>query len=328
MSVGDSIIRVSIIGDAKRLVGALGEADKATSGLLASSTRAIGGTLLALGGIREGFQFLGDSLNEADRLGDAMARLNAQLGPEFTSALESSAGSFHDIGQSSQDILELEAIFADWATSAGIADPIIATMADDVAGLAAALALTDDQGRPATAMLDLLDKAARGSAKAAAELGVTLTDGLSPADQMRSIMEQLSGRLNDARTGSQDLEGAQAELQASVEELQAKIGGPLADALKVVVGFINDEIDAIPHAIEGWQALGGIIETFGRTALGPLGNVADALRGILDLLGQAGDAIGANGTPPPNFGSFEADIIRANRNFTDRNGLERSMGGP
>jgi len=200
-------------------------------------------------------------------------------------------------------MLELEAAFADVATATGIADPLIASLADNVAATAAAVSLLGDQD-PAT-VVDLIGKAAGGSEKAMKALGVSLTDAevatramadtgktntKSLTDQelatarLELILEQLKPKLDAATTGTADLETRQGELNARVETLQASLGEKLAPALATVLGFINDEIDAIPGAIEGWQMLGATIEGFARGVLGPLGNVRDALEGILDLL--------------------------------------------
>lgn len=330
MARADSTIRVSIIGDVKNLAGALNTADKQSGGLLRSAVK-VG---VALGVVREGFDFIGDATREADRLGDALARLSNQIGPDFTGALRETADNFSDIGASTQDILEAEAIFADWATAAGIADPAIRGLAESVAATATALTLTDDQGRSVNEMLDLLDKAAGGSSKAAKELGVSLQAGLDPAAQMTNILGQLQGKVNDAFSAQKDLEGQQSKLQAQWETLTGQIGGPLSDALAGVVGFINDEIAAIPSAIAGWQMLGAAIEGFGRTALGPLGNVRDALENVLNLLGQTSSSgatqSGLRGVI--NRRSGERSTVRNQQDFDERNGNTRTVnnriGGP
>lgn len=282
MARADSTIRVNIIGDAKGLQSTLTKADRSIAGFSSGIVKGA----VALGVVAAGFEFIQGATEEADRLGDAMARLNNQLGPGFTTQLESTAGHFAEIGASKQDILELEAIFADFGTAAGIADPTIAGMAESVAKTAQALTLTDDQGRDASAMMDLLNKAAGGSAKAAKELGVTLTDGLDPAAQMQSILGQLAGKVTDAESAQKDLEGQQSKLAAQWETLQAQIGGPLSEGLAAIVGFINDEIEAIPHAIEGFQKLGAAIEGMVRTVAAPLGNLNDLLGGIGDFFGM------------------------------------------
>jgi hypothetical protein len=343
MARADSVIRVSIIGDAKKLVGALGQADKATGGLLGSTTRTLGTTLLALGAVREGFAFLQTSTQEADRLGDAIQRLDIQLGTELTNSLEATASGFRDIGASSQDILELEANFADLATTLGISDDLIAANADEVAAIATAVSLLEDID-PA-AVVEQIGRAAGGSAKALLALGVNLTDaevaaramkdtGKANADALTDqelaaarlalIIEQLTPKLSAATDGTADLELQQRRLDAAAEELQAKLGGPLSDALATVLGFINDEIDAIPHAVSGFEQLGQAGVDFARFVLGPLGNVRD----VLDAINRA-----LNATPqrkaPAGFdaGGFdEQDVFNATINHNERNGITRATG--
>ena len=315
-----SVISVSIIGDAKKLTGALSSADQATGGLLKSA----GKVLLAGKVINEGFDFVQDALGESDRLGDAMARLSTQLSPDTAKTLERTADNFSRIGASTQDMLELEAIFTDFGTAAGIADPTIAGMAESVAATAQALTQTDDQGRDASAMLDLLDKAAGGSAKAAKELGVSLTEGLSPADQMRSILAQLEPKLVDATTGTQDLASKQDELGAKFETVMGKIGQGLEGPLTGILQFIDDEIDAIPGAIDGWEMLGAAVEGFGRTALAPLGNVRDALEGLGDLIGDVAFNLTHIGQNVPN----DRQVTQAAQREAERNGLDWSQGRP
>lgn len=347
-AIGDSIIRVSIIGDAKKLVGALGDADKATGGLLKSSAKSIGTTLVALGAVREGFQFLQDSTREADRLADATTRINLALG-DYASLVKDNAGSFRKLGLSTQDVLEMSANFSDFAIKAGIGVETVARFGDEVAATAQAVSLLGDQD--AASVVDNIGRAAGGAQKAMAALGLNITDAavvarakldiwadsgrkvtgaITDADKatarLELIMEALNPKLQEATNGTQDLEQAQAELGAQVEELQGKLGGPLSDALLQVTSFINDEIDAIPHAIAGFEALGKGIEDFGRVALTPLANVADALRGILSLLGQT-ESVGRKVTG--GAGLSESSIVQATNSFNDRNGSTRDkIGGP
>ncbi len=325
MARASSVISVSIIGDAKKLVGAVGDADKATGGLVKSAAK------LAVGAVAigKGFDFIQGSLAESDRLGDAMARLSNQLTPETAKVLERNADSFSRIGASAQDMLELEAIFADFATAAGIADPTIAGMAESVAATAQALTQTDDEGRDATAMMDLLNKAAGGSAKAAKELGVTLTDGLAPADQMRSIISQLNPKLVDATTGTQDLASKQEELGAKFETVMGKIGAGLEGPLTDILTFIDDQIEQIPGAIAGWQMLGDAIVGMAEDVLSPLARVADALRTIIKLFDSSDSrasvvirgGVAPSGGTGTTRGTTDRAISDAQRRQQERNGL-------
>lgn len=350
MPSADSIIRVSIIGDAKKLTGALGEADRSTGGLLKSAGKA----LVGLAVLDKGFDFAQGAIEEADRLGDAMTRLNISIGETNTAKLAEAADDYAAIGLSTQDVLEGAAAFADLGVNAGIAAPDIANLADDVTATAAAISLLD--GSDVATDIDLIGKAAGGNAKAMRALGInvseadvtmraltdtgkttaaSLTEGEKATARLNLVLDALKPKLDAATTGSGDLEQSQKELQARVETLQGQLGGPLSDALNQVLGFIIDEINAIPGAIHGWQMLGGAIESFGRHALGPLGNVRDALNGILNLLGQvtAGSQLNSSDTlrrrnPGGSFAG-EKTIVRAVQRTRERSGgIGASMGGP
>lgn len=323
MARGDSIIRVSIIGDAKKFAGAIKDIDTK----LGTFGRVQAGVFnIAARGVDEFFDVVKGTIREADRLGDASERLNRQLGPEFAGELQKTANAFTKIGLSTQDMLELEAVFADFATTAGVADNAIFKFAERAAGSAQAFALVDDQGRDASSVLDLITKAAGGSEKAARELGVSLIDTKDAGAQMNNVLTQMQGRLDDTLAAEGDLEQKQSQLEAQWETLSGQLGGPLSEGLSAVLGFILDEIEAIPHAIAGWQMLGASIEGFARTVLGPLGNVRDILEQIIRLLPQA-DTAGRAGLGSST--SFSERFLRSNTsNYQDRNGLERSMGGP
>ena len=80
MARANSVINVSIIGDAKKLINATKSADKATSGLLSSGTKVLGTLAVGAVTVDKAFEFLGDATKEGDRLGDSIFRLNAQIG--------------------------------------------------------------------------------------------------------------------------------------------------------------------------------------------------------------------------------------------------------
>jgi len=324
MARGDSVIRVSIIGDATKLNSTLKTTEGKVSGFSAG-LKGIAGGIVALGAVTAGFEVIKGATEEADRLADSATRLNIQLGGDLGAKVEQAAQGFVKLGLSQQDVQELAANFADLATTIGIADPIIANLAPTVAATAQAMQLLG-HGDTAT-NVDLIGKAAGGSAKAAKELGVTLLDNVDPATQLTNILAQLKPQLDSATTGSGDLEQSQAELQARWETLEAHIGGPLSDALTAVVGFINDEIEAIPGAIAGWQALGGAIEGMVRTVLGPLGNLNDAIGGIGDALDNLNKGLhvvfgGSSG------GRSEGEAADTIRRFRERNGLSGTLGHP
>ena len=309
MARGKSVIDVLIIGDAKKLVGAFNEVDSSTGGLLKSAGKAF----LASKAIGKGFDFIQDSLGEADRLGDAMQRLNGQIGELDAAKLEATAAGFEDVGQSKQDILELEANFADLSKSVGLSGDAITQFAPQAASAAAALSLIRDED-PST-LMDLISKAMGGSARAAKELGVSLIDTKDPAEQFRNIMSQLAPQLDQVTQGGKDVEQQQRKLGAQWETLQANVGqlveGPLTDLLS----FINDEIDALPHAIEGFRRLGQVIVNAFENALSPLARLNDALGDLGDTLRSLPVVGGIFG----GGGLSESEVRRLNRLVTERN---------
>lgn len=324
MGVAKTVISVAIIGNAKWLIGAVNKADASMGGLLKTAAKGF----VAFKAVDATFDFLQDSTKEADRLGDALARLTTQIGPEFTARLDDTADNFAKIGGSRQDILELEAIFADFSTTLGLTDTEITSLAESAAATALAVSLLDDSGRDASAVLDLIKSAAGGSAKAARELGVTLVEGADGATQMRNILDQLNPRLQLATSGTADLEQKQSEMQARIETLQAKIGEQLNPILVDMLTIISDGIDDIDGAIWGFQQLGAQIERFGRTALGPLGNVRDVLEDITRLLPGFNSAVRSANTLTRN-GFSDSRITDAVRRTDTRNGtVTGRIGGP
>ena len=323
MARGDSTVTVRIVGDTKSLTTALNTANTKISGfgkgLSGAGKLALG--LGAIGGVATGFELIGDALAKADQHGDALQQLSRTLTPELATNVDKIGAGMSTIGLSQTAFDTLAADFAAFGLAAGISATNTADLAPNVVAAAQAFSLADSKGRPANEVLELMEKAAGGSAKAAAELGVTVDPTASKLDNMRSIVAQLNPLVVDATTGHKDLEGAQSELSAKMDNLITKLGEGLAPALSDVVGFINDEIDAIPGAIEGWQLLGKAIEDFGRKVLGPLGNVKDLLDQITPnvqgLLNPTSIFGGGGGAQTPS----ESAIIAAQRNHNARNGL-------
>lgn len=313
MGVAKTVISVAIIGNAKALIGAVNSADRSMGGLLKTAAKGF----VAFKAVDATFDFLQDSSKEADRLGDAMQRLQRQISPEFIGRITEGADGFVKIGASTQDILELSAVFTDFGKGAGVAENTLAVFAQQAAGTAQAMSLIDDNGRDASAILDLITKAAGGSEKAARELGVSLIDTKDANAQLNNVMMQLSPILQNALTGTGDLEQKQSELQARIETLQGRIGEQLNPVLLNMLTIISDGIDDIDGAIWGFQQLGKVIEDFARTALGPLGNVADVLREIVSLFdnGQRAFQVSTGRTPRK-----ESNTVRDLRDFNDRNG--------
>ena len=306
MSLGggraNSTIRVNIIGDADSLAKAA-----------AKGERAIGGFGMSVGRVAAGFgalfatdkllDFAQETLGEADRLGDALDRLEGQLGSDLTRAIDDAAGGMAHLGQSRQDVLELAAAFTDTATALGVGAPDIAAWADDAAAIAAALAL---QGvGDAAGNIDAIGKAAGGSERALRELGINLdksavearalqdsgkdtpdllTDSELAAAGYALVLETLQKRLGDTSVANADLEQSQAELGARWETLTGMIGAGLEGPLNDLLKWIIDGIEGLALMIERWDDFAAAI----KKALGPIGDVAGAL---FDLLGIINDVI-------------------------------------
>lgn len=344
MSTGDSKINVAINGDPKGLQRALKTADRSVG----VTTKNLIGAGIALVGTKAVFDAIDDANTEADRLGDATARIELSLG-KLGDPLKDTAGDFASIGQSAQDMLELEATFTDMATAAQIGAPDIATMADDVAATAAAVSLLGDQD--AETVVENIGKAAGGSERPLKDLGISLTDAEVAAraladtgktnagtltDQelatarVKIILEKLKPKLDEVTDGTQDLEGRQRELGARVETLSGQLGEKLAPAQEAVLGFIIDEIDAIPGAIEGWQKLGKVVVDVAGEILTPIARANDAVQTLLHALDQlSGHPGGPKGNFDPSDGGSsptERNIIQGLTNYQSRNNLERAQG--
>ena len=118
MARNDATIRVAILGDVKELSKALGTAERDVKGFGVSANKIIGGIGF---GIAAGaaVDFAQTALGEADRVGDAMTRLELQIGKDLAGALSDTAEGFHKIGLSRQDVLKLAAGFADLLLRSG-----------------------------------------------------------------------------------------------------------------------------------------------------------------------------------------------------------------
>ncbi len=315
MARGDSVIRVSIIGDARKLVGALGEADAATGGLLKSAAKVFVGARV----VAKGFDVIEGSLAKADDFNDAFDVLAGTIGKIDADKVKDVAFSMSDIGLSADEVGLLASHFASFATAAGVAAPTISALTPELLDIASAVSA--QTGKTLDEIVGDIGKAAQGSQKPVSEYGVLIDKALNPDEQLRSILDQLQAKFGTAKTAADDFAGSQDTLAAKWDNVMIKIGDGLDGPLKGVLDFINDEIDAIPGAIQGWQNLGAAIEAFGRTALGPLGNVRDALAGIIELLDQS-----KSGTATFHVNTTritDSAIAAANTRDRERNGLGR-----
>lgn len=288
MARGDSTIKVNIIGDAKGLASATTAADKSIAGIGKRAAIGVGGVIAGLAVADKALEFFQGSLDAADRAGDATARLNLQLGEIDASKLTTASRAFTDIGVSGPDFLEIAAGFTDIAKATTDLDSTaIADMAPNVAALAGALGRLRDQD-PAElgTKIATFISGARGAAAAAKELGVPFDSALTPAQRYAQLMERLPGLLAAVTGENAGLDDKQAALNAKFENFQADIGPGVEIVLSGILDFLGHIADDIPRTIKGFEDMGGAVIDFGRTALGPLGNVRDALEGLIGLTGD------------------------------------------
>lgn len=310
MARADSSVRVAITGDAKGFQRAAKDANKATSGIGTTAQKA--GTLIAGAFAVKGIlDFTQTALNEADRLGDATGRLEEQLG-DLSKPLIDASGGFEDLGQSQQDILELEARFADMGTAAGIADEKLAPMAQTAAEAAAALALVDPN-RDAATILEDIGKAAGGADKPLKNLGISITDaevearalhdtGKKSAEALTDnelaaaraqlIMEKLAPKVAAVTDSEADLERQQLTLQAKFETFTGKVGdavdGPLTDLLTVMLDIGEQAGDSAADI----KSASAVITSSLNSIKGPARTIIDLFRQIVDLAALVNPAAG------------------------------------
>jgi hypothetical protein len=320
MARGDSIIRVSIIGDAKKLLGTLGEVDRKTGGLL----KIAGGAFLASRVIDTGFDIIGESVDKADAFADSLDRISRTVSPDFAKRIEDVAFDMTDIGLSADEVGTMAAAFAALATAAKVTEPTIAAVTPDLLRIASAIAAST--GKTVDEVIEDIGKAIKGSQRPVEEYGFVIDAALSPDQTILSILEQAKILFPEVKSATDDLAGSQDNLGAKWDNFTILLGNALEGPLKGVVDWGIDILEMIPSAIQGWQMLGKSIEDFGRFALGPLGNVRDAINAIGDAINNVGNLLGANGTPARNLGSFEDDVIAAQNRVLYRNGLAGHLG--
>lgn len=311
-----SIIEVAVLADVKNLDKTLTQVDKKIGTIGKVGAGVVGG-FVALGAIDKAFDFVGGALEKADTFNDSFDTLARQITPEFADRVKAIAFDFSDIGLSADEVGTLASNFANLATAAGASAPQIATLTPQLLDVAAAISAKT--GKSIDEVVTDIGKAAQGSQKPVADLGIVVDETLNPDQQLLSILSQASTLYGTAKDATDDFAGSQDTVNAKWDNFTIKVGEALDGPLKALLDFINDEIDAIPHAIEGWQMLGGVIEQFGRNVLGPLGNVRDVLGGIIDLFGQVTrSARGSLDFFDDNFERQVTDALRRNRS---RNGI-------
>lgn len=301
MARADSTVRVNITGDAKSFQKAARQSEKA-SGRISSSAKAAGLVLAGAFTVAAVTDFAQSTLAEADRIGDATTRLEAQLG-DLSKPLIAAAGDMEKLGQSRQDVLELEARFTDLATAAQLSADQIAAGARPASEAAAALALLGIGGGDAATVLDLIGKAAGGADKPLKELGITLTDAEVEARAMKDtgkanaealseqelsaarlalVMEKLAPRITAVTEGEADLEQKQGELQAKFETFTGKVGEGLEGPLTDLLTFLIDTGEEAGNAADALRRVETVFDNVGGAAQEQI----DDLRDFLNMLKQ------------------------------------------
>jgi len=296
----DSTIRVAILGDASDLKAAAKDSEKAT-GRISNSAKVAGGIIAGAFALDKVLDFGQSALNEADRLGDATDRLNASLGP-LAPTLIATAGGLEDLGQSKQDVLELEARFTDLAKGAHILTENIAPVAQPVVEAAAALAQLGVTEDAATAV-DLIAKAAGGSSKPLKELGVdldenavkaqaladtgkksadALTDGELASARLKLIMEQLAPKVDLVTDGEADLEKRQDTLSAKFETFTGQVGDALDGPLTDLLTWLILTADAVGDSVDGFAAFRAQLNKL----QGPAEDFRDVIREIFHWMSK------------------------------------------
>lgn len=342
MAVGDSKVTVRIEGDADGLKRELKEGDKAL-GRFGGNAKLVGAAAAAgfLVAGAAAVEFGTAALGEADRVGDATARIKLAVG-ELGDSLIDTADDFTHLGLSKQDMLELEARVLDVGTALGITDEQLVGVADDVAATAKAIELLGGAGgKDAATIVDLITKAAGGATKPMKELGIfideaavaqralrdtgkelpdQLTDQELAAARLVEVMLALKPALDDVATGTGDVEQKSAELQAKWETLQGVIGG-------AVEGPLTDLLDWLISGVEGIGMFGDAVDAVGDQVAGVVhGPIAAMIAGLAEILRLTG--ILADTPALPGGGVLTGAPGGGRSSSTPTSGGGKSSGGP
>jgi len=316
---GDSIIRVSIIGDASKLLGAVKDADKATGGLLKSAGKVVVGGLLAGKAIDTVFDIANDSLAKADDFNDHLDTLSKLTTPEFARRLHDTAFGMADIGLSAGDVAAAATAFASFATSAGASKPAIEAAIPGL--LDVAEAIHAKTGKTVAEVIDDIGKGVAGSAKGLKDYGISVDTALNPDERILSILSQAKTLFGDAKSAADDLHGTQDKINANVDNFKIKLGealeGPLNDIAKAGLEIL-DELKDWPGAI------GQIGDAFGKL-LSPLARIRDIVQDVFDLEAHTQQFVVSPGRTPRNSDIATRQAVDRDR---ARNGLPSLLGGP
>jgi hypothetical protein len=295
---------------------------------LKSTAKVVGGSLIAFKAVDAVFDTVAGGLDNADKLADAVTRIEGATSPAFAARIHDIAFDFTNIGLSAPEFADLAARFADFAKAARVSEPLIESITPDIVKIAQAVAATT--GKTVDEVLDDIGKAAQGNKRSVIDLGIVIDKTLNPDEQITSILDQLKKKFPDVITATDDLKGSQDELNAKWDNFTTKLGEALEGPLKGLLDVFSNILDDIPETAKGFADLGGNIVQFAKNVLGPLGNVRDALEGILNLLNRANSSGGNPGAivnlhsrNPGGSGFSDAQIAAAQQRDRERNGLGR-----
>lgn len=282
----DAAINVVIDGDSKGLEDELRKSDQSLGTFSTGNVAKVGGVIAGAFATGAIIEFGTTAFAESERVDDAIGRLSGALqDPALVQALEDRADDFAAFGQSKQDMLELQGIFADIATSLGVSGEPLADYAGKAAEVAAALA-TLNGGDPAD-WVDKIAKAATLGEDDLAALGIHLTtaevearaladNGRDSVDMLTDaelaaaaydlILEKLNPKLAEATEHSGDFADRQGELNAKLETFTGEVG-------EFLEGPAEDLLDWLLQGVDGWKL-------FGQSLAAP----EDRLRAIFALL--------------------------------------------
>lgn len=310
MARGKSVIDVLIIGDAKKLVGAFGDADKATGGLVTSTAKVVGGALLAGKAIDTVFDIGQNALDKADDFNDKLDTLSNLTTPEFAQHIHDVAFSMSELGLSAPEVADAAAAIAAFGKTAGVSEPLIETLTPKLLDVAQAISLKT--GKTLDVVIDAIGKAAAGNQKPLRDLGIIVDSTLSPDETITSILAQAVTLYGDAKTAADDLHGTQEKVNAKVDNFLTKLGEALDGPLNGIASIgleILDELADWPGAIQD--------------ILSPLARARDIFGDILGTVGRIAsfninDIFGGGSRP-----LSESEVRRANQLSLERNSQGR-----
>lgn len=185
-------------------------------------------------------------VRSAEELGDEQARVGAVFGAEAQGVIEDNASIANSLGITKTAYLDSVGAMGQFAVNLGLNKDAAADMAMGLTELAPKLAAYT--GAEKEAVNDALEKALAGKTKGLADLGIAVGDipkGLSDAAAAEliygRIMEQTANAQAEWVNNQGDVDNSLASLAASFEDVKAKAGGLIAEAvgpwLETVAGY-------------------------------------------------------------------------------------------